>query len=237
MCLAAAAAALPAMLPGIAMAGLGTVLQMREQAKARERTDDAIMASIQGQQRYQDQSIAALQPAIEQYNPETREAAVDAEREQALQGYTNALQETGALDVSDAPVGGRVSDAYLSKRAQSIAEEGESTRRLAALMAKTTAPGAAQLDERIGLADAAAGIGQAQNFAGGQSGVDKINIDQAGGVNPWVYGAGSLLKGAGTAYSAFKPMGGATNPWTGYGATSKQLSSWLPGNTAAAVPY
>lgn len=175
---------------------LGSAMQSRAIQSASRRQDRALLAQIANQEPYRKRAQQISQDVVEQYAPQQREARQAEQEQQINRSLDTTLQS--ALNVEESPAGGAVSKEYTQRVAQGEASRREDAQRVARLMARTMAPTESRAREGYGLADASAALATQGNLAGGQAGVDQLQVQRAGTVNPWLYTAGTLLPVAGS---------------------------------------
>ena len=150
-----------------------------------------------------DQSTAELMTLgrenARQYDPATRQANRQAAEERAVESLSAAL-EAGRGRLAGQPgqeAEGRVSDAYLTQRAQRTLAEANLATDIARRMAKVRAPGDLRFREGLENADYGARMGRVASDRGNMYRAGQVDVERAARPNPLLMMLGAGLSGYG----------------------------------------
>jgi len=184
---------------GLIMTVASTALKMAADSKAARRAERERAEAQRRQSEYQTRASAAVDRAARDYEPPVRQERQAEAEGQIVRGYEEDLGRARAQaeGMTGPSVQGRVSEDFLAAKAADTARRLQGAADFARLLGKVRAPGRLRSNEAFDRADLGVDLGQYASFARGQYGADQLKIQEAGRVNPLVYGAGGLLQGVG----------------------------------------
>lgn len=195
----------PQLIP-LALAVASAVVQKKAADDAAERQKKVLAQEAATEEGYQKQATANAMEAADQYQPQTRAAAEQQVEQNAETSLGQALSQAQSPDGLPQSAQGRVSDAYLSAKAGSTAQELERAARLTQLMARMRAPTDLRTREGYALGDLAARNGSLNSDMRLAHDAYKTDAEQAGRPDSGLMMTAALLSAAGSAMG--KGVGG-----------------------------
>lgn len=210
----------------VALSLAGGAVQSFTQSAALKRQDSEAARAIQNQARMGQQANQVVNQAIDRVSPTVAQPAQQQVEQNLTTAFTSAVkdaQDRGALvnNVSS----GNLSSAYDTARATALASEGQDAVDRARLAAKIGAPMQARTLQGYDLQDLGNQISLISNAAQGQAGVDKMRIDAAARVNPYLKALGSITSGVGQGLMLNRALGGGASSGTSDVGYSVPMSS------------
>lgn len=202
----------------------GTGMQMSAQNKAAKKTNAAILEGMHRQNKVQDDKRALTLENLEQYAPETRQAAQETaagKAEESLVGELVRAQESG---ITIPGTTGNVSGEYKTNLARAATKEMDRASNLARLMSKFRAPTDMRFEENLKNADFATQQGGLNATGRSYAATDDALTRLAAQPDSRMMTLGSLLSAAGSAAGMGSILRGGATSGAGLAGKSKP---WL----------
>lgn len=201
----------------ISMVG-GAVMQQQAQEQAARRQQREIQASLERQRAFQREAEQAAMSKAMEFAPQDRQEKQQQIEQQITTQMMEPVRQFAAANEAP-PVQGDVSDAYLTARAKSQAEQMKAAEALARIFGKTQGAQQLRQNEAIGMLGTGAAIDRLRSFSQGTHAADQIGINAAGVPDGGQVLAGTIMQGLGSVGLSqslgdlFKTTGG--DVWSG----------------------
>lgn len=177
----------------------GAAMQAKAASDAARRQRQATEEAMRRQNEYQRQAEERALQQAEEYKTEERKEKQDGLEEELTQAFYQPVEAAQAANNINTTTTGAISSDYQAAKAKSNANQQKMAQELAGLFGKQRSANRLRQNEAVGVADAGSDIARIGNFAGGQYGVDKMKIDEAGRSGTGLNILGGLATGIGSA--------------------------------------